>query len=252
MAREDQADQYNKLKLVGALAGMKLRLSEFVSALQAVVADSGRWGPALEAFAEVQAAMGDFPAALATAGTIENDETRAAAVTQIGLAQVQAGQTEGARATFASALEAATCIEHAEPRGQALLRIAQAHGKAGDTQEAKATFGAAVTAIRTAEDIEWEDRSAALSCIAVAEAETGFGEQAVRTVVATAADPIAYLATAAALAEVGDKEHFKRLLLPCADSLEAAYLICGPLARLYPDHATALSDIVRAAGSDMA
>jgi hypothetical protein len=37
----------------------------------------------------------------------------------------------------------------------------------------------------------------------------------------------------------GDKEHFKRLLIPCAYYPDAAYKMCGLLARLYPEQATA-------------
>jgi hypothetical protein len=50
---------------------------------------------------------------------------------------------------------------------------------------------------------------------------------------------------AAALATVKDKEHFKQLLLPCAYYLDAAYRMCGLLARLYPEQAAAVAEVVK-------
>jgi hypothetical protein len=49
---------------------------------------------------------------------------------------------------------------------------------------------------------------------------------------------------AAALAEAGDKEHFKQLLLPCSYYLDAAYRMCGLLARLYPEQAAAVAEVL--------
>ncbi len=50
---------------------------------------------------------------------------------------------------------------------------------------------------------------------------------------------------AAVLAEVDDKENFKRLVLPCAYYLDAAYKMCGLLARLYPEQASVIAQIVQ-------
>jgi len=49
------------------------------------------------------------------------------------------------------------------------------------------------------------------------------------------------LEVASTLVEMGDAEHFKQLLIPCADYLDAAYLICVYLAKLYPQQATAIA-----------
>ena len=47
-----------------------------------------------------------------------------------------------------------------------------------------------------------------------------------------------YLSSIASwLAQTGDKANFKRLLIPCAYYLDAAYEMCGYLARLYPEQA---------------
>jgi hypothetical protein len=50
---------------------------------------------------------------------------------------------------------------------------------------------------------------------------------------------------AAKFAKVNDKEHVKHLLIPCAYYLDASYRMCGLLAQLYPEQATA---IARSAG----
>jgi hypothetical protein len=50
---------------------------------------------------------------------------------------------------------------------------------------------------------------------------------------------------ASPLVEAGDKENFKRLLVPSAYSLDAAYRMCGLLARLYPEQAAAVAGAVR-------
>ncbi len=48
-----------------------------------------------------------------------------------------------------------------------------------------------------------------------------------------------------ALAEAGDKEHFKHLLVPCAYYLDAAYRMSGLLARVYPEQASAVAEVVK-------
>jgi hypothetical protein len=46
---------------------------------------------------------------------------------------------------------------------------------------------------------------------------------------------------ARALAEAGDIEHLKRLLILCAHYLDAAYEVCGLLARVYPEQASEIA-----------
>lgn len=45
--------------------------------------------------------------------------------------------------------------------------------------------------------------------------------------------------------EAGDRVNFKQLLLPCAYYLDAAYRMCGLLARLYSEQAAAVVEVVR-------
>jgi hypothetical protein len=51
-------------------------------------------------------------------------------------------------------------------------------------------------------------------------------------------------AIASAFADTGNKEGFKRLLIPCAYYLDAAYQMRGLLARLYPEQATKVAEVV--------
>ncbi|OQY55667.1 MAG: hypothetical protein B6245_19470 [Desulfobacteraceae bacterium 4572_88] len=52
-------------------------------------------------------------------------------------------------------------------------------------------------------------------------------------------------AIARAFAETDDKKNFKHLLIPCAYHLDAAYRMCGLLARLYPEQAASIAEIIR-------
>lgn len=82
--------------------------------------------------------------------------------------------------------------------------------------------------------------------IAVAQALAGFGDQAVRTAEAILTKRNQRLPEInEALAKSGDKENFKRLLIPCAHYMDAAYRMCGLLARLYPEQASAVAEVVK-------
>ncbi len=45
-------------------------------------------------------------------------------------------------------------------------------------------------------------------------------------------------------AETGDRVNFKQLLIPCAYYLDTAYQMCGYLARLYPEQASAVAKVL--------
>ncbi|MFZ8845196.1 hypothetical protein [Thermoflexus sp.] len=192
---------------------------------------------ALVAIAKAQAEAGEFSAALETARGIEEAWRRVEALCAIAEAQAGAGEREGARETFSAALETALGIEEAWRRAEALCAIAKAQAEAGD-------FSAA---LETALGIEWErKRAEALVAIAKAQAEAGLGEGAVRTAEMILTDRNKRLPEIAeALVIAGDKEHFKQLLLPCAYYLDAAYKMCGLLARLYPKQVLAVAEVVR-------
>ncbi|HEY85485.1 MAG TPA: hypothetical protein G4N96_10300, partial [Chloroflexi bacterium] len=49
---------------------------------------------------------------------------------------------------------------------------------------------------------------------------------------------------AAALVGAGDRENFERLLVPCAYYPDAAYAMCGLAAKLYPEQAGDVAEVV--------
>jgi tetratricopeptide (TPR) repeat protein len=208
------------------------------------IEEAGGRVEALVAIAEAQAGAGEregaretFSAALETARGIEEAWRRVEALVAIAEAQAGAGEREGARETFSAALETARGIEEAWRRVEALCAIAKAQAEAGE-------FSAALETVRRIEAARW--RAEALGAIAKAQAEAGLGEGAVRTAEMILTDRNKRLPEIAeALVIAGDKEHFKQLLLPCAYYLDAAYKMCGLLARLYPKQVLAVAEVVR-------
>ena len=76
--------------------------------------------------------------------------------------------------------------------------------------------------------------------------EAVFGEQALTTSQAILADRHQHLPDLAGKLASVDKDLFKRLLLPCAYYLESAFRMCPLLARLFPERAMSVAEIVLA------
>jgi ATP-dependent exoDNAse (exonuclease V) beta subunit len=115
---------------------------------------------------------------------------------------------------------------------------------------AQAQAGAFAAARATADTIaEADDRAEALQEIATSQAKYGCAADALRTSALILLNRNEHLpAIAAAFAEIDDKEHFKRLLLPCAAHLDAAYKMCGHLARLYLEQPAGVAAVAQASG----
>lgn len=81
-----------------------------------------------------------------------------------------------------------------------------------------------------------QKRVTALRAIAQLQAMAREGKQAVRTaeLISTDRNNLLWI-LATILVKVNDKENFKKLLIPCAYYLDAAYKMCGLLARLNPE-----------------
>ncbi|NJL67361.1 MAG: hypothetical protein HC894_12360 [Microcoleus sp. SM1_3_4] len=108
--------------------------------------------------------------------------------------------------------------------------------KKGEKEALLKTFDAALQAKDKIDDEKKCVES--LRAIAQIQSLAGFGEQAVKTVEAIVTNRNQYLPKVAAfLVETGDKQNFKKLLIPCAYYLDSAYEMCGYLARLYPEKA---------------
>jgi ATP-dependent exoDNAse (exonuclease V) beta subunit len=137
---------------------------------------------------------------------------------------------------FTAAIHTAQEIDFSYYRAEALIEIAKA----------KPTAENFTAAIDTAKQIEPSyQRLEALAEIAKAQVEAKCIEQALLTAEKILINRNEHLPDiAAAFVETGDKENFKRLLIPCAYYLDAAYKMCGHLAKLYPAQATAVAEVV--------
>ena len=89
---------------------------------------------------------------------------------------------------------------------------------------------------------EGDARARLLEAIVAIHLEVGAGAQAVEMAERIVTERNLYLPkVASALVLAGDLDSFKRLLLPCASYQDAAYRMCGLLARVYPDQAEAVA-----------
>jgi hypothetical protein len=184
--------------------------------------------------AQVQA--GSIAAALQTAQQIDVPEERAKALKGIAEAQMQAGDITSAQSTLASAQQAAQQIDFSEERAKALKMIAVTQVQTEDI----------TAAYQTDQLIEDEsERAETLEAIAFTLAKAGLSEQALLVAEKILINRNKHLPNIAApLVETEDKENFKQLLIPCAYYLDAAYKMCGHLAKLYPAQATAVAEVV--------
>ncbi|GAB4207975.1 MAG: hypothetical protein Fur006_66370 [Coleofasciculaceae cyanobacterium] len=134
-------------------------------------------------------------------------------------------------------------IEDELERVIALSWIALTQFKKGKKQELSKTLTAALQA-----KVKIEDKQKliqALKIIAGIQAMAGKGEEAVRTAETILTERNLYLPRVASwLVEIGDRANFKKLLIPCAYYLDAAYEMCGYLARLYPEKAEEIAQVV--------
>jgi len=203
---------------------------------------------AMERVAEAQARVGELDAALATlAATFEaaqENEEKCEILRRIGATEFEAGKRDAAHETLKSAGLVAREIEGDFQRAAALREIALVWAKAGESEERDDSFLAAIEPVRSS---AWPE---ALKDIAIAQAQAGSGDRVARTAQIILSNRNQHLPEIAkALAAAGDKETFKLLLVPCAYYLDAAYSLCGLLAQIYPEQATAVSLVV--SGSDV-
>jgi tetratricopeptide (TPR) repeat protein len=154
----------------------------------------------------------------------------------IAVAQIKIGE-------ITTALEIKDEIEDGWERVKVLSWIAWAEFKKGEKEGLLTTLAAAVEAKGKIKDEEKQMQ--ALSAIAGIQVRAGKGEQAVRTVEKILTERNRHLPNLAAVfVETGDRANFKQLLIPCAYYLDAAYEMCGHLARLYPEKAEKVAKIV--------
>ncbi len=174
----------------------------------------------------------DLASATFVAQQIDNSRSRAEALKEIALAQVNAGSIDAARSTLEKALGVARQIDDSYYRAEALKEIALAQVNAGSIDAARSTLE---EALGVAQQIEREsNRARIVEEIATAAVKVGLSRQVLLAAEKILVNRNKHLPNiAAAFVETGDKASFKQLLIPCASSLDAAYQMCVHLARLY-------------------
>jgi uncharacterized protein YerC len=210
--------------------------AEIVQSMEAIEYKHDGYMKALYAIVQSQVQATKINDAYETAAAIEWYTLRAKALATIAVTQVQIGQEHIAHQTFAEAVQVAAMVDDLQRAGT-LEAIALAQTQVGYFSDA---FRSAI-AITT----NTEKCSGTLQKIATAQARAGFGFDALVTAEAILTERENHLpAIAEALLDAGDLANFKQLLIPCANYLEAAYTMCGLLARAYPDQANAIASVI--------
>jgi predicted negative regulator of RcsB-dependent stress response len=198
------------------------------------------WGSigALCKVAVAQAAVGQKEEALELLAELYED-VRESREQDKNLSRIAAVQAEVGGIT--TALKITDEIEDGWERVKALSWIAWTQFK--KKERLLTTLTAALKAKDNIKDEE--KRVKALRAIAGIQARAGVAEQALHTAERILTDRNELLCTIATiLVEVNDKKNFKQLLIPSAYYLDAAYNMCGHLARLYPQQAAAVAKVV--------
>ncbi|MEQ9621144.1 AAA family ATPase [Coleofasciculus chthonoplastes] len=187
-----------------------------------------------QAVIDEEAALATFKELLVSAKKLLRE--RDIYLSKIAAAQAQAGE-------ISHALETTDEIQDESELVKALSWIALSQFKKSKKQELLKTLTAALQAKDKIEDKQ--KLIQALKAIAGIQVMAGKGEDAVRTAEKILTELNLYLPGIASwLVETGDRENFKRLLIPCAYYLDAAYQMCGHLANLYPNQASDIGKIV--------
>ncbi|MEG4628581.1 SMEK domain-containing protein [Microcoleus sp. AR_TQ3_B6] len=193
----------------------------------------------LTIIAVARSTIGETEAALATlADLLEAAKTKEQRKRDQDFSIIAIGYAEVGE--FSTAIKISTDIEDGEHKISTFLAIAEEQFQKG---EQVTTLDIALAAQEKIEDEQ--KRLEALKSIAQIQAIAGKGEEALRTLEAMLSDRNTHLRDIALLfAETGDRVNFKRLLIPCAYYLDTAYQMCGYLARLYPEQASAVAKVL--------
>lgn len=197
------------------------------------------WVKALGMIAAAQVRQRDVEGAKATVREVE-EEWRYFPLYEVAKALAEVGDVQ-------EALMTAQEIDDLEVRVKAYAHIAMLQAHAGDADGAATSFA---TAVSLAQTPEFDSQKAdLLYAIAEYQARSDYADEALRTAMQLPFIPYRNLLDLAAVfAERNDREHFKALLRPCAAHIEAAYAVCGHLARLYPEQAAGIAAVVQKSG----
>lgn len=214
--------------------------------------------------------QGHLAAAIQTARSISDRHERANILVRIAEMQASAGERLASKDTLVEALEAARTsrrrvslikiiaeslvrigfvdegralgieIEDGWDWGKALELISQTQKEDSGTLP---NFNEPLQAARSISQLRRRDW--VLRKIADLQAKSGLGDQALQTlesVLTLRSSAITDIAKV--FVENADKVNFKQLLIPSASYLDAAYRMCGLIARLFPERSTALSHLL--------
>ena len=137
--------------------------------------------------------------------------------------------------------------ENIKQLAKALSLLAMEQYQTGQKPQAERTLEKALKTLLDLEEF-WQkieevcEQICEIACLYI---KIGLAEKAFQIVKQHLENQYKYLLKlAATFVEIGDSDNFKRLLIPCAPFLDAAYEICGHLARLYPEQAAAIAEIL--------
>ncbi len=192
--------------------------------------------------------------------------SRLSALVDIAVAQAKSGQKEAANRLLEEAITNAKRTGDLErllifkdiiraqaeigPYEQAIIIAKQEHifGQSSfepivEAYVRKGEFEQAINAAKHMDDEMF--RVPALAEIARAQATRGLVEEALLTTGNILTDRATHLVRVAeAVAETGNREKFKLLLMPCAQYLEAADVVCSLLVKFYPEQVTKVAQIL--------
>ena len=240
------------------------------------VRDISLRGEGLSSVAVAQSRAGDFEGAFKTAHLIPQKWRRVQALSAIASSYARAGQLEMAQPIFDEAIALAKNLKDASRQDETLQHIAVAQVHAGDFEaalstvqiisdlrlkvrgfedialsqaqsgydaQARTTFSMALDCARSINDDR--QRSNVLRDLAVALSQAGLSDESVRTAESILVGREKHVTeVAVSLGEMSHRAEFKRLLVSCSYSFDSVHQVCGTLARLYPEQARFISEVI--------
>jgi hypothetical protein len=167
------------------------------------------------------------------AAYISEKDLKAKVLLDIGAALTRCGEIAGGQASFLAAYKELRGVPGMDGR---LLEVADAQARVGEFNRAW----------QTAESIRSEEcQSEAAAAISIALAKAGSYGAAADTCDNIRKGRNLHLPRVfEALVSAGDRQEWKRLLIPCAYYLDSARRVCAVLAKLHPERATGIGRAV--------
>lgn len=246
---EENGKDFTRPQILAVIAQMKAqegKINEAQNDFTVAVEEARKLGSesswTLRTISEAQASIQSeefFIAALETARIIEYPKEKVKAMQEIARVQFQSGQ-------FSDALKTLQEIQ-SEAEGEQAVELlvirAESQAKTEAKEASQDTYTKSIELVHKIQDDAI--KAELLETVAKSQAKSSFGTLAIRTTDRILMNRNKHLLNVAkVLAEVGDRENFKHLLIPCAYYWDAAYEICGHLALLYPEQAAAVAKVV--------